>query len=158
MIITLHCSKLARSETILRTKCGWHQQMKCHGGDESYHQSFLLRGLTNTIFTTSPLTNRTRLFSKPAAFYFYGRRVRAVTEGASPDCWCRRCWVPSPHLLFLGFQHGAINQAPEVKCYCRHCCVINCMGNAQLVSNKSILQSYCIQLGMHFVLIAFLQG
>lgn len=86
MIITLPCNKFALHEMILPTKCGWHQQMKCHGGDKCYYQSFLLWGLTNTIFTTSPLTNRTRLFSKPAAFYFYGKWVRAVTEGAGPDC------------------------------------------------------------------------
>lgn len=30
---------------MLRTKCGWHQQMKCQGGDECYHQSFHLWGL-----------------------------------------------------------------------------------------------------------------
>jgi len=57
--------------------------MKCYGDDEFYHRSFLLWGFANMIFTTSPLTNRTRLFSKPAAFYFYGK------QGESCD---RRSW------------------------------------------------------------------
>lgn len=132
--ITLHCNELSLSETIICTRCSWHQQTRCYGDDERYHHSFLLWGSTNMIFTTSPTPWQTGqgCFPNLPHFSFMGSGESGWQKESIQSADAGNVSL-LPHTYYFwapSFQHGAINQAPEVKCYWRHCCVINCMGNA----------------------------
>lgn len=67
-------------ETIFRSKCGWHQLMKCHGGDERDHQS------DKHDIRDKPSDNQDEAVFQPAVLFFFSPFMRAVIEGPGPDC------------------------------------------------------------------------
>ena len=107
------------SETILCTKCDWHEQMKCCGGDECHRQRSLLWGPGSPIF--KPPDKQDEAVFQTGCILLLWHAGESGDRRSSSGLLMLPMRAPSPHLLFPGFQRAVINQAPEVKCYWRHC-------------------------------------
>ncbi|CAB1453687.1 unnamed protein product [Pleuronectes platessa] len=88
---------------VILANCDWHQQSKCCGGDEGYHQSSLLWGLRSPIF--KPPDKQDQAVSKPAAFYFYGTQASSGLSLIKLQKDNNRCFgsgVVLAHLMRVG--------------------------------------------------------